>query len=150
MIKKIHPIAGVIGFLTILTFWTSTILSELFGSHDAIADVKGMILSGMFVLIPAMAVAGATGMRIGGKRKDRPAIAKKRRMPIIAGNGLLILVPLAFFLEARASAGAFDSTFYMVQGVELIAGAVNLFLMGLNIRDGRAMVQQRKQRAAKA
>lgn len=30
----------------------------------------------------------------------------------------------------------FDSRFYLVQGLELLTGALNLTLMGLNIRDG--------------
>jgi len=39
----------------------------------------------------------------------------------------------------RAAAGTFDATFYLVQGLELLAGATNLGLMGLNIRDGLRM-----------
>jgi len=60
-------------------------------------------------------------------------------MPFIAANGLLILVPAALYLESKASSGTFDTGFYMVQGLELIAGAVNIVLMGLNIRDGLMM-----------
>lgn len=70
-------------------------------------------------------------------------------MPFIAANGLLILVPAAFYLESKASSGAFDTRFYLVQGVELIAGAANLVMMGLNIRDGLMMtgrVDGQKQR----
>ena len=126
MKHKIHAIAGVIGFLIILAFWTSTVISELFGTPQDIAHVKSMILMGMFALIPAMAIAGGSGMSMGGRRKDTPARAKKKRMPFIAGNGLLVLLPAAFFLEARASSGTFDTAFYVVQGVELLAGAANL------------------------
>jgi hypothetical protein len=78
-------------------------------------------------------------MALGRRRKDAPARAKKRRMPIIAMNGLLILLPAAWFLSGKASAGEFDSAFYGVQIVELIAGAANLTMMGLNIRDGFKM-----------
>ena len=60
---------------------------------------------------------------------------KKQRMPFIVGNGLLILIPSALYLAMRASRGEFDSVFYGVQAVELLAGAVNLALMSLNIRD---------------
>ena len=87
---------------------------------------------------------------MGGRRKDAPARAKKKRMPFIAGNGLLVLLPAAFFLEARASSGTFDTAFYVVQGVELLAGAANLTMMGLNIRDGRRMAHARKARKPKA
>lgn len=136
MKTKIHAAAGIIGFLTILTFWSSTLLSEVFGSHETIAWIKGMILKGMFILIPAMAIVGASGMALGKKNFHPLAKKKKKRMPIIGANGLLILVPAAFYLEAQAAAGIFDTWFYAVQGIELVAGATNLTLMGINIRDG--------------
>lgn len=139
MKKKFHAVAGAVGFLTILTFWTSTVVSELFGTHEMIAIVKAAILKGMIVLISAMAFAGASGMSLGVTRQDVRALANKKRMPIIAANGLLLLVPSAFFLEYKASAGAFDTWFYTVQLLELIAGATNLAMMGLNIRDGLSM-----------
>jgi len=136
---RIHAVAGGIGFLMILLFWTSTVFTELFASHATIAAVKGLVLKGMIILIPAMAIAGASGMSLGRRRKDALSRAKKKRMPIIAMNGLLILVPAAWFLAGKASAGEFDSLFYTVQVVELIAGAANLTMMGLNIRDGLKM-----------
>ncbi len=139
MKTRIHAIAGAIGFLTILAFWSSTVISELFGSHETVAMVKGAILKGMFILIPAMVIVGGSGFSLAGGRTDALVLAKKMRMPVIGANGLLILVPVAFILEARASAGQFDTVFYALQGVELIAGAVNLILMGLNIRDGLAL-----------
>ena len=60
----------------------------------------------------------------------------KRRMPVIAANGLLFLVPSAVVLDQWAVAGAFDARFYVVQAVEPLAGGTNLTLMGLNMRDG--------------
>ncbi|CUH46361.1 hypothetical protein [Ruegeria atlantica] len=144
MIKSIHPIAGIIGFLTIFMFWTSTLYCELFATHATVAAVKSMIVSGLFILVPAMVIVGASGMSLGRRRKDTPALAKKKRMPIIAMIGLLILVPAAIFLNAKASTGSFDNSFYAVQVVELLAGATNLTLMGLSIRDGRAMTARRR------
>ena len=139
MKTKIHAAAGGIAFLTILTFWTSTVFSELFASHVTVVMVKGLILQGMFILIPAMIIVGGSGMSMGAKRQDEPALRKKKRMPIIALTGLLVLLPAAFYLEMKASGGAFDSWFYTVQLVELIAGGSNLTLMFLNIRDGLTM-----------
>ncbi len=136
MKTRIHAIAGAIGLFMILLFWTSTVLSELFGTYETIAYVKGWILMGMFILIPAMAVAGGSGMFLGRGRTEKLVSAKQKRMPIIAATGLLILLPLAFVLEGKASEGTFDTTFYVLQAVELIAGALNLTLMGLNMRDG--------------
>ncbi len=139
MKTKIHAIAGGIGFVMILLFWTSTVVSELFASHETVATVKALILKGMFILIPAMAIAGGSGTAMGRKRKDALTKAKKTRMPIIALNGLLVLVPAAWFLAGKATAGEFDSTFYTIQVIELIAGGANLTMMGLNIRDGLRM-----------
>ncbi|UWR44197.1 FAD-dependent oxidoreductase [Phaeobacter inhibens] len=136
MKTRIHAIAGTIGFLTILLFWTSTVLSELFGSHATVAAVKSAILMGMFVLIPSMAIVGGSGFSLASGRNEALVSTKKKRMPIIGANGLLVLVPMAFFLESRAAAGQFDATFYSLQVVELLAGATNLVLMGLNMRDG--------------
>jgi hypothetical protein len=60
-------------------------------------------------------------------------------MPFIAGNGILVLIPSALFLAAKAGSGAFDPTFYAVQSIELLAGAANIVLLGLNMRDGLRM-----------
>jgi len=148
MKTRIHASAGIIGFLTILTFWSSTVISELFTTHETIALVKTTILWGMFILIPAMIIAGTSGMNLGQKRRDPLTAAKKKRMPFIAANGLLILVPAAIYLQSKATSGSFDAMFYTVQVIELLAGATNLTLMGLNIRDGRAMKKyKRVQRA---
>lgn len=136
MKTKIHAIAGVVGFLTIATFWISTLIIELAGSHAAITILKNGILWGMIILIPAMAITGGSGMSFGQGRTDHGALIKKKRMPFIALNGLFLLAPSAVFLAMKANAGEFDTTFYVVQGVELLAGATNLTLMGLNIRDG--------------
>ncbi|WP_420224402.1 hypothetical protein [Pigmentiphaga litoralis] len=57
-------------------------------------------------------------------------------MKLIAANGLLILLPSAFFLAARANSGQFGTDFYAVQTIELVAGAANIVLMSLNVRDG--------------
>lgn len=145
MKTRIHAIAGAIGLLMILTFWSSTVLSELFGSYETIAVVKGWILKGMFILIPAMAIVGGSGMSLGSGRTEKLVSAKQKRMPIIAANGLLILLPMAFFLEAKAAAGTFDTMFYILQGIELIAGATNLTLMGLNMRDGIRLTGRKSQ-----
>lgn len=42
----------------------------------------------------------------------------------------------ALLLDYWAATGHFDAGFYAVQAPELLAGAANLVLMGLNIRDG--------------
>ena len=136
MKTRIHAIAGLVGLMTILTFWTSTVASELGGRPDAIATVKAMVLWGMLVLIPAMIIVAGSGRSLARGRRNQAVQAKARRMPIIALNGLLILVPSAFYLAGKAGAGEFDTWFYAMQALELIAGATNIVLMSLNARDG--------------
>jgi hypothetical protein len=150
LIARVHRAAGVVAFLLVLLFWLSTIAVELLGDPAAVAAVKQAILWGMALLVPAIATAGATGFRLGG-RSTAPVIAgKRRRMPILALNGLLVLVPSAIILAMRAAEGRFDALFYAVQAAELAAGAVNLALLGLKIRDGLAMTRPRRLRAQTA
>ncbi len=136
MTKLIHPISGTIALLTIATFWLSTITVEIFGTHAQIALVKTSIPWGFFVLIPAIAITGATGFASAGKRRGGVLAQKVRRMPIIAANGILVLIPSALYLAAKAKSGEFDGLFYTVQLIELTAGAANLSLLGLSMRDG--------------
>lgn len=136
MKSKLHAIAGGVALLTITIFWLSTLAAELSGNAATIAAVKAAILAGMVVLIPAMALAGASGFSLGRGWKSPVVARKKTRMKIIAANGLLILLPSAFFLAGRAEAGLLDATFFAVQALELVAGAINITLLSLNMRDG--------------
>ena len=137
MKKTIHKLGAITATLCIGVFFLSTLFVELFGSQEAIATVKSLIvMPGLFILVPAVAVTGATGFASSKNRKGRLLEAKKKRMPIIGANGILVLVPAAIFLDQWAASGALDTRFYLLQGLELIAGAVNLVLMSLNMRDG--------------
>lgn len=136
MINIIHPVAAVTAMLTIATFWLSTILSELFGAPAMVTTVKTAIPWGFLVLIPALMAAGGSGFVLTRGRRTGLVGAKIKRMPLIAANGILVLVPSALVLAAKAKAGEFDSTFYAVQILELVAGAINITLMGLSMRDG--------------
>jgi hypothetical protein len=139
MMNIIHPIAGAIAVLTIATFWLSTALSELFGSPETVTAVKTAIPWGFLVLIPALMATGGSGFGLAHGRRTGLVGAKIKRMPMIAANGMLVLIPAALFLASKANAGEFDSVFYAVQLIELVAGAVNITLMGLSIRDGLTM-----------
>jgi hypothetical protein len=137
MLQRAHLAAGLTATLTIAVFFGATVISELFGSYEAIASVKSLIvMPGLFILVPALAATGGSGFALARSRQGRLVDAKKRRMPFIAANGLLVLLPCAIVLDRWAGAGNFTAAFYLVQGVELLAGAANLILMALNIRDG--------------
>lgn len=137
MKQIIHRIAAITATLCIATFFTSTVITELFGSYETIALIKRLIvLPGLFVLVPAIAITGGTGFTLSKDRKGRLVKSKMKRMPFIGANGLLILLPAAIILDHWAASGSFDAKFYMVQILELLAGMVNLSLMVFNIRDG--------------
>lgn len=134
-----HAIGGALAIILIAGFFLTTVTIELIGSHADIAAAKRAIVYLLPVLACAMALAGASGFTLASKPVRGRAAVKQRRMSIIAPNGLLVLIPAALFLSWKANADAFDAAFYLVQSAELLAGATNLLLLGLNIRDGLMM-----------
>ncbi|MFW2367409.1 MAG: hypothetical protein ACN4GW_13405 [Desulforhopalus sp.] len=145
MKNRVHRLAAIIAILCMATFWSSTILVELLGTEEWIAKVKNAIVfPGLFILVPSIALVGATGFSLAKSRKGQLVNRKKKRMPVIGGNGLLILVPAAIYLDQMAGVGSFDIEFYVVQGLELLAGAINITLMSMNMRDGLKMAGKSK------
>ena len=141
MTSRIHKTASLVATVCITTFFTSTLLVEVFGSEDMVAFVKSLIvMPGIFILIPAMAITGATGFVLAKERKGRVVEAKRKRMPIIALIGMFILLPAAIYLNSWAAEGMFDTKFYILQAIELVAGAINLTLMIKSMKDGRKIV----------
>ncbi|MGE6698990.1 hypothetical protein ACQKH5_14930 [Hyphomonas sp. NPDC076900] len=143
--QKLHPIAGAIALATILIFWTSTVISEVSGVYPLVLAVKMAVPWGFLLLIPALALTGASGAALSKGRQGKLIAAKQKRMRIIAGNGILVLVPSALFLAVKARDGDLDTAFYAVQAIELAAGAVNAWLLSLNMRDGWKMTARRRQ-----
>lgn len=136
-VRTLHRIAALLAALCIATFLFASIGVELFGTPQAVAKLKALIVApGLWLLVPALAATGASGFALARARGGRLVQAKRRRMPLIAANGLLVLLPSAIVLARLAAAGDFGALFVGVQALELAAGAVNLALMGLNIRDG--------------
>jgi hypothetical protein len=136
MKSKLHAIFGSVAMLCIATFWLSTVVSEFFMDQASVTAVKNAVLSGMWLLIPSMVATGGSGFSLAQGRGGRLVSVKGQRMKIVAANGLLVLLPSAFVLASWANAGRFDVFFYVLQGVELLAGAVNFSLLVMNMRDG--------------
>jgi hypothetical protein len=144
----IHPVAGAVALLTIATFWLSTTLAELFASQAIVTLVKTSIPWGFLLLIPALAAAGGSGFALAKGRRAGPIGAKIKRMPLIAANGILVLIPSALFLAFKAKVAEFDAAFYTVQTLELVTGATNIILLGLNMGDGLKMKGRLRPRLA--
>ena len=87
MTKKVHLLAGLLATLTIATFFLSTVIVELFGSHQAVATVKHLIvMPGLFILVPAIMATGGSGFALSKTQKGRLVETKKKRMPFIYGE----------------------------------------------------------------
>lgn len=143
MKAKIHVSAAILATLCIITFFGITLSVELIGSLEQVARVKSLIVfPGLFILIPAMAITGATGAALAKHRKGRLIQEKQKRMKIIAANGLLILIPSALVLHYWASLGQFNLAFYTVQVLELSAGFINASLMIMNANKGRKLAHK--------
>ena len=111
MSKLVHPIAGTLATLLVASFWLSTVLVEAFGTHAQIIAVKLTIPWGFLLLVPALAATGSTGLIRSRGHRGGLVGRKLKRMPIIAANGVLVLIPSALFLAWKANAGAFDAAF---------------------------------------
>jgi hypothetical protein len=140
MTRLIHPVAGAVAILTIAIFWLSTAVGELFGSDAIVTTIKTSIPWGFLWLVPALMAAGGSGVTLARGRPRAGLVGTKiQRLRLTAVNGIVILIPSALFLASKARAGEFDTSFYAVQVLELMAGAVNITLLGLNFRDGLKM-----------
>jgi hypothetical protein len=147
-LRLAHRAAGALALVTLALFQISTAVSETALSHDSVVAVKRMIVWGLLPLILCLAATGASGATIARKPFAGLVRVKLRRMKIAAANGLLILAPAALYLYTKATAGEFDMTFYAVQGLEIVAGLLNVTMLSLNMRDGLMMTRKKRRRAA--
>jgi len=137
MTLYIHRVAVSTAFMCISTFFLATVIAEFLGSYETIAEVKKLIVRpGLFIFVPSMIISGVSGFLLAKSRNGKFIQQKKKRMPFIAANGVLILIPCAIFLAQKSSSGIFDVPFYTVQIIELLAGATNLILLSMSMRDG--------------
>ena len=142
MIAQVHRIAALFALICITSFLVATVLTELLATPSTVSLVKQAIVTpGLWILIPSLALTGVTGIVRSKNRCSETIRKKKRRMPIITANGVLILIPCALFLNSKASAGEFDTLFVLVQSLEIAAGIINLTLMIINVRAGMQVVR---------
>ncbi|MDO6500749.1 hypothetical protein [Photobacterium sanguinicancri] len=135
-VKIVHRLAGIIALLMITTFFTSSVVTDLFGSYATITLVKQTILQWVAVLVLSMMVVGISGKKLYPAEPKGVLAVKAMRLKIAAFNGVVILIPAAYFLAAWSAEGLFDARYWLLQVVELLAGATNATMIGLNIRDG--------------
>lgn len=139
MMHWFHRLSAALVLGLVATFWLSTLVAEIFLSSASVVQVKQLIVQGIFILVPCMIFAGVSGRQLARQRSGPLITTKQRRMPILALNGLLILLPCAFYLEHKAVAGQWDWSFYGVQGLEFVAGGLQLVLLMGNAKAGRRL-----------
>ncbi|MDX2468951.1 MAG: hypothetical protein QNL04_00075 [SAR324 cluster bacterium] len=147
--KRSHFFIGLTVLAILTSFWVAIIVSDFFLDNEALTMVRRGIVYALAVLIPSMIAVKITGVKLGKSRIETdPRIqAKKKRATLMAVNGALIMVPAAFFLNYKASAGEFDQWFQIVQAIELIVGSSQYFFVLKNFMVG---VNMRKERLAQA
>jgi hypothetical protein len=149
-LAAIHLVAAVSALLLLASFWLSSVYAELALDTPGVAAVKRAIVSGIALLVPALVLTGATGRLLAGPRPAGLAAKKLARTKLAAANGVLVLVPSALGLAHLAETAPLSALFYGVQAVELVAGAVNLALLGRNARDGLVLAGHLRPRRASA
>lgn len=136
MKKKLHLVGAVLTTATIAQFLVSIMIVGAFGNLAALLLVRHYVALGQLLLIPAVLLTVFTGLALATGRRSALVQAKMRRMTVVTTLLLLLAAPAAVFLDMKASAGAFDQTFVVVQLAELMVLGVCLLLLGRNIRDG--------------
>lgn len=134
-IIKVHIVATVVAMITIFSFFTASLYAELVNDEALIVATKTVIFYCLPLMIFAMPTLAFTGNLLAGSSRSALIKTKRRRMKIIAINGLM-LVTLAVFLFIRARSGQLDSLFLSAQCLELLLGVVNFVLLSLNARVG--------------
>ena len=138
-LRRIHVGSSIAAMTVIATFLLSTIGAEACATDDGVAAVKRWIARLIAVLVAAMIGAATSGQRLAGRSRNPLVRRKLQRMRAVGAIGLLVLIPCAVVLARLAAAHEFGSLFGVLQSVELVAGATNLTLLTLNLRDGLAL-----------
>lgn len=143
MLSKIHAAFGAAALLIIAIFLTATITTLVIGDKYLIAMAKLGIAWGLLALIPMLILTGFSGNHLGQNMRGALIGAKQKRMKIIAFNGLIFLVPSALILLPLAMQGQGGPLYWAIQSIELLAGATNITLLGLNMREGLRFSRRR-------
>lgn len=132
---QLHIIATIIAALTISTFFTISIYAEIDGDLEVIKQVKSFIVMAMPIMVIAMPILNITGNKLSGKSQNPTILLKKKRMKWVMLNGICLLT-LAILLYYISHYQTINTTFFVLQIVELILGFTNLTLILLNAKSG--------------
>ena len=146
-LSMIHRVSAIIVLLIITTFLLSSTYAEL-TDLNLLRSVKRYIALTLPVLVILMGTTVITGQRMG-KSNSSVVRRKLKRMRIIGLNGV-VLISIALILYLKVVRNEFDTTFWVLQTVEQVAGISNIWLLTLMARDGMLLSGRIKSRLAKA
>lgn len=132
---RIHIAATFVAALTILTFFTFSLIAEINGDITFIKQVKSFIVCALPIMIIVMPALNISGDKLAGKSQNITVLIKRRRMKWVMINGIGLIF-LAVFLYYRSHYRAIDEVFLLAQIAEFICGLTNLVLIALNAKSG--------------
>lgn len=144
LLVSAHAVAGALALLIMIGFWGASAGALLALDGAAAATVKDGIAWGLLALLPALIAAGASGAGLARGRAGPVVAAKQARMRRAAALGLSILAPAALVLAFAEEVGLSGWGYGLIQGAELVAGAINIALLSLNLRDGLTLRRRRR------
>lgn len=135
--ELLHPLAGRVTLGLFLLIWGSTVAAGLFAGPEILAFVKEVVVWSLFLLVPATMATALTGLLLTRAHAGPIVERKRRRLRLIVGITVVVLLPVTLALDGLAQAGNYDPILFLsLQGLELVAGLVTLVLMGISVRDG--------------
>lgn len=135
MIRRIHVTASIVAMVLVASFWASSALTLAF-APSAHATARRAILYTIPLLIACIATAAVTGRRLAGKRRGRLLGLKRILAGGLVANGLLVLVPCAWWFRDGTTPGPLAATEDLAGTLQLLL-LVALALTGRRIRTRR-------------
>jgi hypothetical protein len=145
---RIHLTGAIGALILIAAFFVSSVILELATETSELHALRLAIVVALPVLVGCLVAAGLTGRKLAGPKLGGPKLGgtvraaivrrKQRRLQLAAAIGLVVLIPCAVILYLVTPT-------VTVQITELVAGAVNITLLGLNVRDGRRLTRRPRQ-----
>jgi hypothetical protein len=147
LVARAHVMAAVTATAVVITFLASGAAIDLAGDPGDDRVLRGAVLLGVPLLIACLASAGLTGRRLAQGSWSAIVRRKQRRLQAAAVVGLVVLVPCAVALYHLRGRWGTSPEVVVMEALELVAGAFNLWLLVSNFRDGRRMARRQRKPA---
>ena len=142
-LKLVYKISSFIAFAVIISFMISSLTAEFLGDYILIATVKKSILCTLPLLIICMIITGISTRKLALLYPNVPYNQLVvRRVKYIGLNGVMFLAPLATVLNYLAQNNSIESTFYLLQSLEILFGLINIFLFTKIVRDEKNQISK--------